>query len=252
MGGFFSVLWSEIKGVFTTLFWKTDVNKFGWMQYLMAAPFGPFGQIMLRAIYANGSLEKWWWLIIGCIPAAPIYELFPGNLLANLLIKWGFIPDGPGPPIFDYWMLIPVAVKIFLAILPFIVDIEIDLVFFLLSFIFMATAAFIPSLIKAAKNCPCLTYENIIKAGRDAVVAVGTAYFMFILFDMVVATPGIPIADDALWLVMFAFTYSLTAMLNQNFMDKYCKEPNSNTTEVYATLITAGVGVLLYLAMNVM
>jgi hypothetical protein len=246
MGGFFSALWSEIKGVFFTLFWKTNINRFDWTKYLIAAPFGPFGQVMLRALYANGSLEKWWWLIIGCIPLPMIPEFFPGNLLANLLIKWGFIPDGPGPPVFDNWMYIPLAVKVFLALLPFVIDIEFDKVFFLLSVIFVATAAFIPGLIKASKNCPCLTYENIMKAGRDAVVSVGGAYLLFIIFDMLVATPGVPILDDLVWLIMFAFTYSLTAMFNQYFMNKYCKEPNNDKTEVTATLIVAGVGVLLF------
>ena len=61
---------------------------------------GPLGQLLSRALYLNGSLDKWWLIIV------PIFWLPPFSIVPYVAMLLGFIQNGSGVKPFDTNLLV--------------------------------------------------------------------------------------------------------------------------------------------------
>lgn len=70
------------------------------MMGLLVTCLGPFGQLLARALYLNGSLDKWWLILI------PIFWLPPFSIGAYVAMLMGYVAQGQGSKPFDSNLLI--------------------------------------------------------------------------------------------------------------------------------------------------
>lgn len=234
---------SEFSEMWTTLVSSTPSN-FGWIAWFIFSLFGPIGHLFLRIFYLNGSLNKPYLFILGTIP--------PFSFLANLLLKWGYAPPGPGVDVLDWWILLPIIAKFGASALVSYFGFEGSIATQLVVVLIQMASIFIPNMIRMNNNCPKITSDNWNKACVDTYVEFGFAYAITLLFafapylDMVsmgaefVGLGGV--LDDITWSVGFLFAYTLTNTFNQNDMKKYCEAPMDNS---FATWITVIISTLL-------
>ena len=222
-------------------------SNFGWWPTVLCALAGPLGQVYLRAMYYNGSLDKWWWIIPGSMP--PFF-----SFIINVCMKWGIISiaQGPGVQVLDYWVLLPILVKIFMGMILSIFDLESELLSSIIAIILQFAAIMIPNLVRMSNNCITdifsLPWASWQKTVIDSYVELGTASIIPILFKVLpgVSTVStvlgyIPFLGDhvnsILWSLGFVFVYCLTNMINQNDMTTYCKNPTDATTMIWISCI---------------
>lgn len=70
------------------------------MMGLLVMGLGPFGHLLARAIYLNGSLDKWWLSLV------PIFWLPPFSIGAYIAMLMGYVTQGQGAKPFDSNLLI--------------------------------------------------------------------------------------------------------------------------------------------------
>jgi hypothetical protein len=70
------------------------------MMGLLVIGLGPLGHLLARAIYLNGSLDKWWLSLI------PLFWIPPFSIGAFLAMLWGYVSQGQGEKPFDINLLI--------------------------------------------------------------------------------------------------------------------------------------------------
>jgi len=198
---------------------------------LLVLIFVPISQLYARIFWMHGSLDKWWLLI-------PVFWFPPLSLVPSLMIYFGSVADGPGgiDP-YDYWMLIPIFVKMFAG---FIVDNYMEESFFvsLLPFILQLAANTIPFYIRSYRLCNGVQMNLLTKSFMDGVIANGVADiapvvlsylpFVGIVFSIIEYIPLIgPLVEQVIWSICYAGTYIIIKMINGADLGAFCNIPNS-------------------------
>ena len=220
-------------------------SNFGWLPTVLCALAGPLGQVYLRVMYYNGSLDKWWWIIPGSIP--PLF-----SFIINVCMKWGIISiaQGPGVKVLDYWVLLPILVKIFMGMILSIFDLESELLSGIIAIILQFAAIVIPNLVRMSEGCEVgifsLPWRSWSKAVIDSYFELGTASIVPSLFKVLPGVSTVSMVleyipfigehvNSMMWSLGFVFVYCLTNMFNQNDMNTYCKNPTDATTMLWVS-----------------
>lgn len=220
-------------------------NKFGWIATIFGSLLGPIGHLVLRVLYLNGSLDKPWLFLPGSIP--------PFSIGANILMKWGFVQNGPGAPVYDYWMLIPIIAKFICSFISSMGGDNIGLTIALL--IVQLIATMVPNYIRMSANCQGkVDWEGFKKIFVDSYGTFGLAQMLPMILPrlpmigmMIGFLNHIPGFRDMLWSLGFATAYILTNMINQNKIAQYCTNPNDPAFSSWVVLaISSG---LIYFSM---
>jgi len=196
---------------------------------LLVLIFVPISQLYARIFWMNGSLDKAWLLI-------PVFWFPPLSLVPSLMIYFNKVGDGPGgiPP-YDYFMLIPIFVRMFAG---FIVDnyMEDSFITSLLPFIFQLAANTLPFYIRSARLCGAIQLNTLTKSFMDGVIANGVSDiapvvltylpFVGIVFSVIEYIPLIgPLVEHVIWSICFAATYIIINMINGISLDAFCNIP---------------------------
>lgn len=203
-------------------------TKLSWIQVLIFALI-PLGQLWARIFYFNGSLDKWWLMIL-LIP--------PFSFIPLLMMKFGFIADGKGTNPLDYWMILPIIAKFIIPfIMPFMIDEDSEMLTSIVTMILQLLCVMISNLVRRYMNCTeGMTLDSIGKACIDSTIAFGigdiSAFiipwlpYVGIAISVLEVIPVIgDFVDSILWTLGFVASYVLINMINQDDLMKFCSTP---------------------------
>jgi hypothetical protein len=122
----------------------------------------PFGSLYARIFEFNGSLDHPWLLF-------PIFFLFPCSILPVLMMAFGFIKKGDGPPLYDNLMWIPVMIKLILTVLLSNIlsgdsDGLFNFIIFIITFISMIAINAIKNKNECKEYTASMFYKNFVNA----------------------------------------------------------------------------------------
>lgn len=203
-----------------------------WLQVLILGLI-PMGQLWARIFNFNGSLDKWWLMF-------PLLLIPPFSFIPMLLMKFGFVGYGKGTKPLDYWIWLPILVKLIIPFLmPYMIDEESEKLTSLISIMFILLATMLSNLIRRYKNCESITINSTGKAFIDSTIAFSMGKITAILVPWIpVIGTGIKILQgifggfisSILWIFGFSATYILINMFNQDNMTSFCSAPFSGKT----------------------
>ena len=193
----------------------------------------PYGQVIARIKYLNGSIDRPW-LFLLAFPPLTWYALWQ--------IKKDNVKMGNGTQVYDWFMLIPIVAKI---TLPFILskiplfkdeDGEFDDDTYLYKFFLICSlvgAVALPYLIRAFRNCNTMTPSLFIRSCMNGLItstapdilifALGWVPVVGTVIDIMQELPFIgSFINNILWTVFFCGTYIITNMFNQGTPETMC------------------------------
>jgi hypothetical protein len=193
----------------------------------------PYGQVIARVKYLNGSIDRPW-LFLLAFPPITWYALWQ--------IKKDNVAMGNGTQVYDWFMLIPIVAKV---VLPFILskiplfddeDGNFDSDSYLYKIISVGGligAVMIPYLIRAYRNCKKITPALFIRSCMNGLItSTAPDILLFILgwvpifgtiLEMILMMPFIGgIIQHVIWTVFFCGTYVITNMFNQGTPEIMC------------------------------
>ena len=182
----------------------------------------PMGQLYARVMKLNGSLDKKWALL-------PFFMMPPLQFIPLLMMKWGMIKKGKGGKPYDWFMLIPLILKITLAYLLEYLDIDFPLSL-LVNVLANFLAVLIPYLIRTKKLCKKVTGKNLLNSMAQAAAnqstanifsaVIGFVPIVGMIFDVLSL---IPIFGDHIpWMLSYTAGYVITNMYNGDDPNKFC------------------------------
>jgi len=191
----------------------------------------PISQLYARIVWLNGSLDKIWTLI-------PIFWFPPFSFVPALMMKFGWVADGPGGKPYDNWMWIPIISKFVLAsLIPMFMELffeEPSDIAILFTGLFMQLLInMLPNIIKRYKDCGNITFNSVGKAFVDGTIenAIGDL-LPFVLGFVPFVGIGLTIiemipffggfTDSIIWSLGYAITYIIMNMFNGYELNKYC------------------------------
>jgi hypothetical protein len=205
-------------------------NKISWLQVLLFS-FIPFGQLIARIFYLNGSLDKLWLMF-------PMLLLFPFSLIPMLLIKFGFVQDGKGADPIDKIMLLPLIARIVALFALNSIGINSPLLFILINLLINLSTILIANISRRYYNCEKegITTDSIGKAIIDSTIAYAISevspiiisYLPFIggIYELLgLFTQNGNIIDGIFSNMGFAVSYILINMFNQDNINQFCNTP---------------------------
>jgi len=207
-----------------------NANKISWLQVLLFS-FIPFGQLIARIFYLNGSLDKLWLMF-------PMLLFFPFSLIPMLLIKFGFVQDGKGADPIDKIMLLPLIARIVALFALNSIGINSPLLFILINLLINLSTILIANISRRYYNCEKegITTDSIGKAIIDSTIAYAISevspiiisYLPFIggIYELLgLFTQNGNIIDGIFSNMGFAVSYILINMFNQDNIDQFCNTP---------------------------
>jgi hypothetical protein len=188
----------------------------------------PFGSLYARIFDFNGSLDHPWLLF-------PIFFLFPCSIVPILMMAFGFIKKGNGPPLYDNLMWIPVIIKIILTIILSQIlnsnqDGLFNFIIFIITFISMITINAIKNKNECKEYTASMFYKNFVNALFEYT-------FPFILIFVINLTPvGLAltvidllpfpfiknIVNTILWTLGYIAGVSIINLFDRYGGNKYC------------------------------
>jgi hypothetical protein len=207
-----------------------NANKISWLQVLLYS-FIPFGQLIVRIFYLNGSLDKLWLMF-------PMLLFFPFSLIPMLLIKFGFVQDGKGSDPIDKIMLLPLIARIVALFVLNKIGINTPIMFILINLLINLSTIFIANISRRYYNCEKegITTDSIGKAIIDSTIAYAISElspiiishlpFIGIVYKVLEAfTSNKNIINGIFSNMGFAISYILINMFNQDNINQFCSTP---------------------------
>lgn len=186
----------------------------------------PLGQLYLRINQLNGSLDKKWLLF-------PLFMFPPFQLIATIMMKFGYVKKGKGGKPYDLYILIPLITKIILSyLLSYLAD-EYDLstsIIVLIDVVVGLLASLIPLYIRTKKTCKRFNKENFINTFSQGsmVEAVAEIFswgagFIPILGMIISILEFIPVIGQVIpWGIAYATAYIVLNMVNNEDPNSFC------------------------------
>jgi len=193
--------------------------------------FIPMAQLYARVFWLNGSLDKMWTLI-------PLFWIPPFSFIPAIMMKFGWIKDGPGGKPYDHFMWIPIIAKFMLAafvpkILGLFSEDPSDIAILFSSLFIQLLINTIPNLIRTAKNCGSIGFNSFGKALVDGTIAngigelvpfiLGWVPFVGIFISIIGMIPVIgDFMESIIWTLGYIMAYIFINMMNADKMQSYC------------------------------
>lgn len=191
----------------------------------------PMAQLYARVVWLKGSLDKMWTLI-------PIFMFPPFSLVPALMMKFGWIKDGPGGKPYDHFMWIPIISKFMLAafvpkILELFSEDPSDIAILFSSLFIQLLINMIPNLVRRGNNCNSISFNSFGKAFVDGTIAngigelipfiLGWVPFVGIFLSIIGMIPVIgDFVDSIIWTLGYSLAYIFINMMNADKMQSYC------------------------------
>lgn len=218
------------------------------VSWLNALIFGivPLGQLYLRIFKLNGSLDRKWLLF-------PLFMFPPFQLIATIMMKFGYVKNGKGGKPYDYYIFIPLIVKVMLSYVLSYLDEEYDLgttLTVLIDLIVTLLASLIPFYIRTMKTCKKYNKENLLNTfTQGAVVQTMSEIFTWgagfvpILGLLLRLLEKIPVVGPLIpWSIAYSTGYIVCNMLNNNDPSTFCfKDKYKLIISIVAIMITTGI-----------
>ena len=189
-------------------------------------------QLWARVFWLDGSLDQWWLLI-------PVFWVFPLSVVPGVMMYLGKVAPGgggKGPP-YDYWMWVPIIMKIIIGWIAETYFEDMGILKFILPFIIQIGATTLPHYIRSYTLCGKVQLNTLTKSISDAIIengvadigVVGIKYVPLLgtAFSIIGRLPGLGgIIDQIIWSVIYAGTYIVINMINGIDLGNYCNLPN--------------------------
>jgi hypothetical protein len=143
---------------------------------------------------------------------------------------------GKGPP-YDYWMWVPIIMKIVAGMIVKTFFEDIGIFGFILPFILQIAATTLPHYIRSYTLCGKVQLNTLTKSISDAIIENGVADIAVVgikyvpllgtLFSFIGKIPYLGgLVDQIIWSVIYAGTYIVINMINGIDLGSYCNLPN--------------------------
>jgi hypothetical protein len=136
---------------------------------------GPLGQLFARALYLNGSLDKWWLLI-------PIFASPPFSIIALILLISGYVAQGQGANPLDYYLLITFIGTIIVPLLFTVIGINKNWLGSIMQTLLVFGVVAIPMFIRNMNQCQSVTSTNNLS---NTIFYASIAHLVGIVFKVV-------------------------------------------------------------------
>lgn len=199
---------------------------------LLVLIFVPMAQLWARVFWLQGSLDQWWLLI-------PVFWIFPLSVVPSIMIYLGKVAPGgggKGPP-YDYWMWVPIIMKMVAGLIVKTYFAHIGIFGFILPFILQIAATTLPHYIRSFTLCGKVQFNTLTKSISDAIIENGVADIAVVgikyvpllgtAFSIIGHVPGLgSMIDQIIWSVIYAGTYIVINMINGIDLGNYCNLQN--------------------------
>ena len=205
-------------------------DKISWLQVILFSLL-PFGQLLARALYLKGSIDKLWLML-------PMLQLPPFSIISMLLIKFGFVQDGKGTDPIDKIMWLPLIARIVTLFVLNSMEIDSPLIFILINLLINLLTNIIANITRRYYNCIAegITIDSIGKAIIDSTIAyaiseatpIVISFIPYIgaAYQLLGSLTGSENITDGLFSNMgFAVAYILINMFNQDDINDFCSTP---------------------------
>jgi len=180
----------------------------------------PMGQLYARVINFNGSLDKKWLLF-------PLFMIPPFQFIATLVMKFGTFKKGKGGKPYDWFMLIPLIVRI---ILSYVLE-RFDLPMYLIIDIGVSIiATLIPSYLRTHSLCKEYNTNNMVNTFVQGVsieatanifsLVIGWVPLIGMLFTLLEFVPVI--GESIAWMLAYSTGYLVINMFNADDSKSFC------------------------------
>jgi hypothetical protein len=180
----------------------------------------PMGQLYARVINFNGSLDKKWLLF-------PLFMIPPFQFIATLMMKFGMFKKGKGGKPYDWFMLIPLIVRI---ILSYVLE-RFDMpVYIIIDVIVSIIATLIPSYLRTRNLCQEYNTTNMINTFVQGVsieaaanifsVVIGWVPLIGMIFTLLEFLPVI--GESIAWMLAYSTGYIVMNMFNTDDSKSFC------------------------------
>jgi hypothetical protein len=267
MGGVYSFLkdiWDLVTAVIKGITRSDADAPITWIETILGSLFGPMGHIYLRIINLNGALDKKWlfipgsYIFLGDIPIigslivlipllGEMLYFLPTSLFTTLLMRGGYIDIGKGAPVYDWWLLLPIAFKFLFAFILIIIRKKIqssNLLFFsqIASLILEFGIILIPNVIRVVNDCNLgpigldmfakLSKPQWNKVLMDSFLLLGSSYAFPVILkpytDKIkfINRAGYEMTSTITWSIGYTCMYVLLNSINQTDLNQYCNDPD--------------------------
>ncbi len=197
----------------------------------------PMGQLYARVEIMDGSINHAWTMF-------PLFMVPPFQFVPIIMMNLGIIKKGKGGKPYDWYMLIPIMVQIFLSMVK---DKGVPInstVTFLVSYF----AIVIPFIIRSLRYCQGIDFQGVLNsAGLAIYVQAMVNVFQFILpFIPIIGVAAnsiklmVPsIGSAMLWTLSYIPGYVLANMYSGNDVNKYCSKFNYSIWTIVVSLAIA-------------
>ena len=243
-------------GSFSSMFGCDGNGISGWGAVAVAL-LGPMGQLYQRITALRGSLDKWWLLI-------PVFYIPPFSFIPAVMMWSGCVSnckmqngaECPSGGVYDWWMLIPMIMKICSGLIVANMFPEGGMVVgFILPFIIQLVVTAIPLYFRYIEQCkfngksPTISEifssdafnfdlfsfaltNSVIQNGIADITVIGLKFLPVIrvVFDVIGFIPGLTdIVDQIVWSIVYAATYIImnmtTAQWRSDMIPGMCSIP---------------------------
>jgi len=180
----------------------------------------PMGQLYVRIVKFNGSLDKKWLLF-------PLFTFPPFQFISTLMMKFGKLKKGKGGKPYDWFMLLPIIIKI---ILSYVLE-SFDLTLYLIIDICVSILAIlIPSYLRIPSLCKEYNKNNIINTIVQGITIEATSNifslaigFIPIIGILISSLELIPVIGSSIpWILSYSTLYLVMNMINTDDSKSYC------------------------------
>lgn len=194
----------------------------------------PLGQLYARIFYYDGSLDHSWLMF-------PLFMIPPFQFLPITMMNLGMIKKGKGGKPYDWFMIIPILVKLGLGFMIFKGQ-EIDQK---VIFAILYCSILIPFLIKTYGYCDGVNGWAALNSGAlTAYISVALNVFTLILPFIPIIGLGVTTLETALpviggaiiWSLGYIPGYIVSNMYTSDDRDKFCTKFNYNIFSVVIAL----------------
>lgn len=197
----------------------------------------PMGQLYARVEIMDGSINHAWTMF-------PLFMVPPFQFVPIIMMNLGIIKKGQGGKPYDWYMLIPMMVQIFLSMIKDKGVVINNTILFFVSYF----AILIPFLIRSLRYCQGFDMEGLLNSGGLSIYVLAVVNIFQLILPFIPIIGGLAnslkmmvpsVGSAMLWTLSYIPGYVLANMYSGSDTKKYCMKFNYSIWTIVVSLAIA-------------